>query len=252
MAQPLTPKEEAFCVHFAKHRRGPAAYVAAYEVQPTTTAATIASEASRLLALPKLIERIAELQEAATAASPDTMTVAEVFGRFVQIATADPNELIEVKRGACRYCHGEGHGYQWREREYLEALTLAERAKEPLPDVAGGFGYQHFAAPAGDCPECGGDGIPRTLLKPTGNLSPGGRALYGGAKETRNGIELIIADRMKALELVGRILGVFNDKLVHGGAVGLMANVVTTASTDPHEAARMYEEMVKGKLVAGK
>lgn len=55
-------------------------------------------------------------------------------------------------------------------------------------------------------------------LTPTAHLTPVQQAAITGIKETQSGIEVKL-DKTKALELLGRHLGMFNDKLELSGAV---------------------------------
>lgn len=55
-------------------------------------------------------------------------------------------------------------------------------------------------------------------LTPTAHLTPVQQAAITGIKETQSGIEVKL-DKIKALELLGRHLGMFNDKLELSGAV---------------------------------
>lgn len=50
-------------------------------------------------------------------------------------------------------------------------------------------------------------------LKNTAELSPEQRAAIAGIKQGANGIEVKLCDKIKALELLGRHIGMFNDKL---------------------------------------
>lgn len=247
----LTARKETFVQHYFAHRDGPAAYRSAFEVRPETTDRSIATAASKLLALPEIVERLDELRAAADVANPVTLTVGQALERFVTIALANPDELIGLRVGCCRYCHGEGNGYQWREREYLAALDEAEtmrrrdpKGEYPLPDIGGGFGFRVARPPNPDCPECDGEGVERVIARDTSKLSPGAQALFGGVKKTRNGLEVIIADRMKALENATRMLGGFNDKLQLTGGVGAMIDWVRNAPKDPQAAARAYQELI--------
>ncbi len=173
------------------------------------------------------------------------ITASEVLLRFLDIADADPDELIGLRVGCCRYCYGDGGGYQWRAREYMDAVARAERNDDPLPDIAGGFGYDHTLEPNHDCEECRGEGLERVVARDTSKLSPGAKLLYGGVKQTKNGIEIIMADRVKARESVARIIGAFDDKLRLSGAVAAMTAVVKLEATDPVEAAREYQKLIK-------
>ena len=208
---------------------------------------TVHNSAYKLSVVPHVAARITELKahKAANVVGTATFDVRKLFETYLEIAQADPNELIGLKVGACRYCHGEDHGYQWREREYLDAVGKWERKPDgPMPDIAGGFGYKHFVAPHPDCPECGGDGLERVVPRDSEKLSPGARLLYRGAQQTKDGIKVLIADKDKALENIGRILGAFDDKL-RVDLEGKVAALKLTTS-DPAAAAEAYAKMIKG------
>ena len=57
------------------------------------------------------------------------------------------------------------------------------------------------------------------LIKPTENLSGQQISAIAGIKEGANGIEIKLKDKEKALELLGRHLGMWNDKLKVEGDV---------------------------------
>ena len=78
----------------------------------------------------------------------------------------------------------------------------------------------------------------------SGKLSPGARLLYRGAQQTKDGIKVLIADKDKALENIGRILGAFDDKL-RVDLEGKVAALKLTTS-DPAAAAEAYAKMIKG------
>ena len=56
--------------------------------------------------------------------------------------------------------------------------------------------------------------------KDTGVLSDDQRAAIAGIKQGANGIEIKLHDKIKALELLGRHIGMFNDKLSLSGSDG--------------------------------
>lgn len=247
----LTERREAFCQHYFAHRDGPAAYRHAYNVRPETLDKSVTVKASGLLAEPDIAERLATMQAAADAHSPVVMDVARALAAWVEIATADPDELIGLRVGCCRYCHGEAFGYQWKQREYLAALDEYDRAvrRDPkgeyiVPDIGGGLGFRKGRPPRPDCPECEGEGVERVVPRDTSKLSAAGRALYGGVKQTRNGVEVIIADRTKALENVTRMLGGFNDRVRLDASLQTMLTVARLETTDPIEASRQYQRMI--------
>ena len=53
----------------------------------------------------------------------------------------------------------------------------------------------------------------RVKIKNTDNLEEGVKKAIVGIKKGKNGIEIKSADKVQALELLGRHLGIFNDKL---------------------------------------
>lgn len=243
----LTEKQEKFAFYIgADGLKQNAAYRKAFNAEKMSDHA-VDVQASKLAKRPDIALRIDALRSARVATVEQDMKfdVRKLFETYLAISFADPNELIGLKVGACRYCHGEGHAYHWREREYLDALAKWERKPDgPMPDIAGGFGYKHFVDPHPDCPECGGDGLERVVPRDSGKLSPGARLLYRGAQQTKDGIKVLIADKDKALENIGRILGAFDDKL-RVDLEGKVAALKLTTS-DPAAAAEAYAKMIKG------
>ncbi len=248
----LTPKQEAFCQAYVASLNGAQAYRSAYAVGEMTKDASVNVAASKLLADPKISQRIDVLQHQADAAAAATRDPATSVGtltwaldRLTGIATADPRELIGLRVGACRHCHGAGHAYHWRQREYLEALAVAERSPVPvpLPDCSGGLDFNATRPPHPDCPECHGEGIERVVPRDTDKLSDQALLLYGGVKRKRDGsIEIVMADRTKALELAVRMLGGFTDNVRLGGTIGQLTKIITNDMT-AEEAAQAYREM---------
>lgn len=137
-----------------------------------------------------------------------------VLRRWWDIATANAADVIQYRHGACRYCYGLGHLYQWRSpREFNEAVAEAELKKRPAPTCDGGFDYDHTLSPHPRCPECSGQGVGRVQATDTGQLSGSALLLFDGVKATKDGLEIKLRDRDKALENVARHLGMFNDKI---------------------------------------
>lgn len=256
---PLTALQLAFVEHFLRYRNATQAYKFASPNGETMRYQSAANEGQKLLR----DERIqAAIKAGAKTAFADTAaSVGWLLQRFLDIATADPRELIGLKVGCCRYCYGEGHEYQWREGEYLHALKEAERewslatpsarAGVRFPDVAGGFGYNATLEPVDDCPRCHGEGVERFVPRDTDRLSDQALLLFGGVKVKQGGgYEIVIADRQKALENAGRIMGAFTDKVQHSGAIGALVAVDDLRNADPVAAARTYREMIAGHLAA--
>lgn len=138
-----------------------------------------------------------------------------------QVAYADPNELVEHRRGACRYCYGRLHRYQFTAGEWERDLEAHEAKREKLIeadkpdpgplDTKGGVGFDRRREPNYDCPECGGIGKGEMVLKDTRNLSPAALALYAGAKQTKDGLEIVMHSQDKARDILTKIRKMYDD-----------------------------------------
>lgn len=256
---PLTAQQAAFVEHYLRYRNATQAYRHAAN-NPDLSYKTANAGGWRTLRLASVQDAIRE--GAKEAFSDVAASVGWCLQRWLDIATADPRELIALKVGACRYCHGEGHAYHWREREFLDALRDAEwqaatlplsaRASVRFPDVAGGLDYDATAAPHPDCPHCHGEGLERVVPRDTDRLSDQALLLFGGVRVKHGGgYEVVIADRQKALENVCRIMGVYADSNARGGSpLAPLVAIDDLRKVDPIAAAKAYREMIAGSLAA--
>ncbi|EOZ1475421.1 terminase small subunit [Enterobacter hormaechei] len=132
----------------------------------------------------------------------------EVLAQMWQLATFDANQLSQYRRGACRYCWGFGHQYQWRDMVEFEEkrLEATERDKREPVDV-GGYGYDHTREPNPGCPRCNGDGIGQPYFADTRKLSPVAALAYSGVKLGKNGVEITAISRERMFEAVIKRLG---------------------------------------------
>lgn len=62
-------------------------------------------------------------------------------------------------------------------------------------------------------------------LIPTDDLSEDKRKAISAIKQTKFGIEVASCDKVRALELLGRHLGMFTDKVEHSGAISSEVNI---------------------------
>ncbi|MDK9957291.1 terminase small subunit [Enterobacter hormaechei] len=132
----------------------------------------------------------------------------EVLAQMWQLATFDANQLSQYRRGACRYCWGFGHQYQWRDAvEFEEKLAEAVAKKGKEPNDRGGYGYDHTREPNPDCPRCNGDGIGQPYFADTRKLSPVAALAYSGVKLGKNGVEITAISRERMFEAVMKRLG---------------------------------------------
>jgi len=169
-----------------------------------------------------------------------------VLEYWAKMVTADANELTSVRVSACRYCHGNDHGYQWRTRDEFEIALEAyldlpdeRRAKKSAPVESGGYGYSRNLDPVETCPNCDGYGHQRTVLGDTTKLSPEALSLYAGVKDTQHGVEVKMHSKMGALDNLAKHLGMFPNKVELTGKDGGPIEQITTATT-PQDAAAAY------------
>lgn len=213
----LTLKQKLFADEYLVDLNGARAYRAAGYAGSDNVCAV---EANKLLRNPK----VAAYVDAAMAERSKRTEITQdmVLQRWWDIATADPNEVIQFRRTCCRYCHGKSFEYQWIDhQEYAQAVTAAQlahsqsKSKKPAPLVLpkndGGYGFVHSADPHADCPKCMGEGRADVFAHDTRRLTGPARLLYAGTKLTQSGFEIKTLDQGKALENVARHLGMFKE-----------------------------------------
>jgi len=209
----LTPKQERFAQVWARTDNQSAAYREVY-ASPDTTPATVWANASRIANLPQVKARYHVLHE--EAANETLLSLREALQWQIDIATADPNELVRVVHRCCRHCHGVNHQYQWKNDDELfeaEVKALDQKLKTS-PSAAGGFGFNPTLDPSPTCPHCYGQGIEHTLLADTSKLTGKARKLYAGAEQDRFGcIKIKMHDQSAAWDKILRMRGAYNDKL---------------------------------------
>ncbi|WP_110930667.1 terminase small subunit [Paenibacillus bouchesdurhonensis] len=185
------------------------------------SAKTAEQQASRLLSNVKVQEAIQKAMN--KRAEKVEISAEQVLQRWIDIAFADPNEIIHFRRVCCRYCFGIEHQYQWiDETEYEAAVKIAKDEAEAgkgkkkkavqLPSDRGGYGFDPLIRPHPKCPNCHGEGHGQLHINDTRELSPKAKALYAGAKSTAAGLEIKMHDQDKALDNIARHLGMFKDE----------------------------------------
>ncbi|MGR2681553.1 terminase small subunit [Chromobacterium haemolyticum] len=154
----------------------------------------------------------AAVQEAQQARTKRTeITADKVLDRLWQIATADPNDLVQYRRDNCRHCWGAGHQYQWTEAEFERAQREAEEKGNDPPAADGGFGFISTREPNPECPECSGEGRGKIFVSDTRRVKGAARLLYAGVKQGKEGLELKMHDQLAALNKVAEHIGLFRD-----------------------------------------
>ncbi|WP_240782892.1 terminase small subunit [Escherichia sp. E1130] len=203
----LTAKQKKFIAEYQKDNNATQAAIrAGYSER---NADKIGPE---LLGKTRVAKEIANLQKAHL--SRTLIKADDVLEKMWQLATFDANEISQYRRGACRYCWGFGHHYQWRDAIEFEEKSSGARAKKGKePNDAGGYGYNHNDEPNPECPRCNGDGVGRAHFADTTKLSSVGRLAYSGTKLVKGGIEITAISREKMFEAIMRRLGLSDTEL---------------------------------------
>lgn len=177
------------------------------------------------------------IQEAIEQHKQDLAEVAELNATWVlkqwrQIASADPNEITQVRRCCCRHCHGVEHLYQWTQSEYIAAVNKALNENKQVPDGLGGFGFDENREPHPDCPECFGNGWASVHVTDTRKLKGSARALYAGVQRTKDGIKVLMRDQDAALANISKYLGMLVDRKEISGPDGKPLSMVNLSPDD--------------------
>lgn len=235
----LNPRQIRFCQE----------YVVDFNATQAATRAGYSEESAgkigwALLQNIEICEHINELMERAARLSQ--LNAAFVVDQWMQIATADSNELSQVQRTCCHYCHGVGFKYQWTEATYRAEVTKLVKAGLAPPDGLGGYGYDARREPHPTCPECNGVGVETVHIADTRKLCGNARRLYAGVKMTNNGIEVKTRDQDAALKNLAAYLGILVDKKELSGPGGRSITTVGLRAEDLDDAqlARIISESV--------
>lgn len=198
----LTPLQALFVLEYVKDKNATKAAERA--------GFSDATYGRELLTKPHVLNAInRQLKAIATA---HLITAEKIVEHMWNVATANPNELIDHRIVNCRYCHGVGHNYQWGKEEYRQAQEKAELRDKKPPDCSGGFGFDELADPNPNCPECHGRGKGRVVPHDTRKLGEKGLQLLAGVKLGKDGLEIKMHDQMKALEAVAKHLNLFTNQ----------------------------------------
>lgn len=207
----LTPKQQRFVEEYLTDLNATQAAIRAGYAKKHAE-----SQAYQLLQKTPVIEAIAAARSKLSERAEITQEM--VLKRLWDVATANPNELMTHRRVCCRHCFGDGHAYQWvDEAEYERAVAAAKRDELTPPSDDGGYGFDKTVRPHPKCPRCKGEGYGDVIWGDTRDVSPAALALYAGVKQTKEGFEIKTQDQLAALQMVGRHLGMFNDKLMVQG-----------------------------------
>jgi phage terminase small subunit len=258
----LNDKQKRFCEEYLKDLNGAQAYIrAGYAVKDEAVAR---SAAARLLADVAAQELIATLQkERAERTGTDADMVVTAWR---EIATANPNDLMEFRRGCCRHCWGVNFRYQRTPREmeghraHFEQTVrnrLDDKKLDDDPglraalhselmegfDEEGGIGFNSTKDANPECPECFGEGVGYAYFKDTRKVPAPALRLYGGVKVTKEGIEVKVHSQERALEMLARHNGMLVEKSEVSGPGGAPIPVAASVNVSAEES---YKRMLEG------
>lgn len=259
----LTPKVMDFVALYCAdpHRNGAEAYRRSHKSQGVP--ATCAANAWKLLQrteVRQIVDRYDErLRENLILSAQDVTRI------WTENVVTDRNDLVEVRRVCCRYCHspngdpqftpGEQRGrmreHDLKVRLYLARMPATAQGDPVMVDSIkaamhfeelGGNGLNRRLPINLECVECDGLGEERVVIKDTRHLSSAARAVYEGAKVTKDGIEIKMATREGTLAALAKALGMGGDKPPLRPGDG----ATNVTPTDPIEASRFYARLVNG------
>ena len=255
----LTPRVLDFIAVYCAdpHRNGADAYrrSTGSKAEP----ATCTNEAYKLLQRPDVRAIVARYDE--RLAENLILSASDVARIWTENITTDRNEVVQVRRICCRCCHSPNGEPMFtpaeqiaRRKEHDMKVRLAlARMPDSTPatmrssveaamefDEMGGVGYDQRKPINPDCPECFGEGQERVFIPDTRKLPPAARAIYEGAKVTKDGIEVKMASRADALGMLAKAYGMGADKPPPRPGDG--ARDITP--TDPQEASKHYRRIM--------
>lgn len=227
--------------------------VAAYRMAYATTAqsiTTIRHNASEVLKRPAVRSFVAELRE--RAAIKFDVTMQQILQYWWAIGTADPNQLMAIRRTNCRHCWGHNFDFQWKDidewvRVSVRETEIAVDEKRPpkVIDDRGGYGFREWSDPNTECPKCEGLGYEKDWIADTTKLEGGARYLYAGFKRTKNGIEILTRNQDEAIANIAKAIGMFNlDSMKNRGLPDPFA--LNGSSTSVEEAQAAYKQIMGG------
>lgn len=221
----LSDKQHAFVIQYCVDFNGTQAAIRAGYSENGA-----AQQASELLTYDKIKKAVEERQKDLAAAA--AVTPEWILRQWVQLATADPNELSHIKIVNCRHCWGYGGAYQWTQNEYLEAMDKAITIGKPAPECKGGMDFDPNGEANPECQECGGDGVEILRNADTRKVKGNARGLFAGVKQGKFGIEVKTRDQDAALKNLAAYLGMSIDRKEISGPGGKPIPLATVTASD--------------------
>lgn len=208
----LTPVQEKFAQAVAGGENQAEAYRIANKRAKNWKPETVWSEASKMMAIPKVSTRVREIQAAIAARAE--VSAADVLREAYNILQADPRELVSFIVHCCRHCYGEGFKYQRTAVEFeadkrQHAIDVKNGDAKGKFDPKGGIGYDERLVPNQSCPACFGRGHGRVIVADTRNVSKQAASLYAGIKQTKDGLEVKLHSKVEVMDKLFRHFGLY-------------------------------------------
>lgn len=179
----LTERKKRFAFEFVKDWIG---YKAA--IRAGYSEAGASDTASRLLDDPEVLAMIEDYKE--TNAAVARLDKNFVLRIWMDIASADPRDLVSIRTGRCRYC-------------WPGLKTAGELPPNP------------------ECKKCEGAGErSEVCVTDTSKLKGPAKALYAGAVQTKDGIKVLMRDQNEAVSNLAKYLGMINGVQLSGPGGG--------------------------------
>lgn len=218
----LTAKQEAFAAEYAKTKSAAESYRRAYNVRPETSPQQVAVQGQKLLAHPKIAQRVEELSArvAKIAAEKFDLSAEKVLGELAAIAFQNSEDIFE-----------------WGTFE--RPVFRKNRQTGQLEPVIGQDGQQVTET------------VPFARAKPSSELTRDQKRAIVSASETisRTGdrvVEIKMADKLGALKLLGAHFNLFKTTVEHTGKNGAPialqeVKAEQIQASTPKEALKLFE-----------
>lgn len=216
----LTVQEELFCREYSTHQN---ATRAALSAGYGSTRRSAEVKGCKLWARPEIKARVHELLSArADRLGVDADTILRLWST---LAGYDANEMVEYRRVCCPHCWSADHSHQMTPAEYyrekhaydkqvLSLILSNPKLQGQLPEFPPyeGEWYDITKPPNPDCPNCRGEGVGEVFIHDTRKLSAAARRAYLGVTIGKDGLNILMASKEKAVENLAKAIGIFREK----------------------------------------
>jgi hypothetical protein len=134
------------------------------------------------------------------------------------ITQADPTNIIQVRKGCCRWCYGVNNEYQrtdWELDRDLNRFIASHKRGQTFNEMGGG-GFIKSKEPNEKCPLCAGEGENYVAIEDFRKLNERDRHLIAGVKLGKGGHveEIRFHDKIAAINTFAKIDGMVVEKKV--------------------------------------